>query len=265
VVSGTDSGAILSTGASQQVFGTAFGDIVSRGVQTVESGGTAVSATVSSGGSQVVSTHGTASGTIIVSNGLETISSGGTAIATTVSNGGHEAVSSGGVADATVISSGGTLGVVRGGTASGTTVLNGGHEIVSSGGFEAVATLNGSGTLEVSSGGTVSGIDFGIIGGTLQLDSLVAFGGTISGFQLGDDIDLRGLAFTSGKDTLSWSQSGTSGTLTVTSGAKVETLTLLGQYATADFSAATDGHGGTVITDTVASSSASQTPLVAHQ
>jgi hypothetical protein len=114
----------------------------------------------------------------------------------------------------------------------------------------------------------VGAVDFGS-GGILQLDSLVAFGGTISGFQLGDDIDLRGLAFTSGKERLSWSQltsgANASGTLTVTRGAAVETLTLLGQYSAADFSAASDGHGGTLITDTVASSSTSQTSLVGHQ
>ena len=143
------------------------------------------------------------------------------------------------------------------------TVDSGGLEYLVSGGTAAGTTISG-GTLEVTSGASGGNVIFAS-GGILQLDSLMAFGGTISGFHLGDDIDLRGLAFTSGKDTLSWSQSGTSGTLTVTSGAKVETLTLLGQYATADFSAATDGHGGTVITDTVASSSASQTPFVAHQ
>jgi hypothetical protein len=97
----------------------------------------------------------------------------------------------------------------------------------------------------------------------------MAFGGTISGFHLGDQIDLRGLAFTSGKDTLSWTQltsgANASGTLTVTSGAKVETLTLLGQYAAADFNAASDGHGGTLITDTSSVSSAVTTQLFAHQ
>ena len=91
-------------------------------------------------------------------------------------------------------------------------------------------------------------------GGILQLDSLMAFGGTISGFTLGDEIDLRGLAFTSGTINASWTQltSGAngSGTLTVSSGATVvETLTLLGQYSQAEFSATSDGHGGTVITD----------------
>jgi hypothetical protein len=62
---------------------------------------------------------------------------------------------------------------------------------------------------------------------------LVTFGGTVSGFHLGDDIDLRGLAFTSGKDALSWTQitsrANANGTPNVTSGSNVETLTLLGQ------------------------------------
>jgi hypothetical protein len=81
----------------------------------------------------------------------------------------------------------------------------------------------------------------------------MAFGGTISGFHLGDEIDLRGLAFTSGTTNLSWTQltsgANASGTLTVSSGAAVETLTLLGQYSQGSFSATSDGHGGTVITD----------------
>jgi autotransporter passenger strand-loop-strand repeat protein len=185
-------------------------------------------------------------------------------------NGGHEILSSGAIVDAAVISSGGTLGVVRGGTASGTTVLSGGREVVSSGGLESAVTLNGSGTLEVSSGGTVGTVDFGSIsGGTLQLDSLVAFGGTVSGFTLGDGIDLHSLAFNSNIH-LSWSQSTTgpnaSGTLTVFSGATSETtLTLLGQYSQTGFGATSATGGGTLITDTVAPSSASQTPLIAHQ
>jgi autotransporter passenger strand-loop-strand repeat protein len=74
VLSGLGSGTTLNLNGTEQVFGTAFGDIVRRGTQAVETGGTAV--------------------------------------ATTVSSGGHETVSSGGIADATVVSSGGTLGVV---------------------------------------------------------------------------------------------------------------------------------------------------------
>jgi DNA invertase Pin-like site-specific DNA recombinase len=72
-----------------------------------------------------------------------------------------------------------------------------------------------------------------------------------------------------GTTTLSWTQltagANGSGTLTVTSGAAIQTLTLLGQYSTANFSATSDGAGGTLITDPPASGSTTQTPLVAHR
>jgi len=48
------------------------------------------------------------------------------------------------------------------------------------------------GTLGVASGGTASGVIFSS-GGTLQLDSGSHLSGTISGFHLGEEIDLRGL------------------------------------------------------------------------
>jgi hypothetical protein len=69
----------------------------------------------------------------------------------------------------------------------------------------------------------------------------------------GDAIDLQSLGFTSGVTTLSWTQltsgANASGTLTVTSGAAVENLTLLGQYSLANFNATSDGQGGTLITE----------------
>jgi hypothetical protein len=79
----------------------------------------------------------------------------------------------------------------------------------------------------VASGGTASGIVFSS-GGTLQLDASSHLSGTISGFHLGDEIDLRGLAFSSSSSTLSRKQktSGTnaSGTLTVKEGTSSTTL-----------------------------------------
>jgi hypothetical protein len=134
-------------------------------------------------------------------------------------------------------------------------------------GGTAVGTTISGGTLEVTSGANGGNVTFAS-GGVLQLDSLVAFGGTISGFHLGDAIDLRGLGFTSGTTNLSWAQltsgANASGMLTVSSGAAVETLTLLGQYTAANFGATSDGFGGTLITDPPASSSAMQTPLAAQ-
>jgi hypothetical protein len=84
----------------------------------------------------------------------------------------------------------------------------------------------------VTSGASGGNVTFAS-GGILQLDSLMAFGGTISGFHLGDAIDLRSLAYTSGTTNL-------------------------------HFSATSDGFGAAMITDPPVSNSVIQTPLAAH-
>ena len=88
-------------------------------------------------------------------------------------------------------------------------------------------------------------------GGALQLDSGSHLSGTISGFHLGEEIDLRGLAFSSSSSTLTWKQTtsgaNASGTLTVKEGTSSTTLTMVGSYTVSNFSATSDGHGGTLI------------------
>jgi hypothetical protein len=64
----------------------------------------------------------------------------------------------------------------------------------------------------------------------------------------GQQVDLGGFAYSSA-ETVAWSQSGTSGTLTVTDGAQTAHLTLVGAYVKSDFHLATDGHGGTYLDD----------------
>ena len=49
-----------------------------------------------------------------------------------------------------------------------------------------------------------------------------------------------------------WTQSGTSGTLTVTSGALQASVTLFGSYIAANFKLAGDGAAGTMVTDPAA-------------
>jgi autotransporter passenger strand-loop-strand repeat protein len=169
---------------------------------------------------------GLASGATIFA-GSQLVGSAGTALATTVRNGATEIVSSRG-------------------TTSGTILSGGGYELVSSGGT-AVATRISGGTLEVAAGGTASDLVFSS-GGTLQLDSGAHLGGSISGFHLGDAIDLPGLAFTS-STTLSWTQKKTSGVLTVKDGSQTQSFTLVGSYTVSNFTATADGHGGTLITD----------------
>jgi hypothetical protein len=103
-------------------------------------------------------------------------------------------------------------------------------------------------------GGTTSasGVVFSS-GGMLQVDSGGHLSGTISGFHLGDEIDLRGLAYNSSSSTVSWTQrtSGANaiGTLTVKEGTQTQSFTLVGSYTTSNFSATSDGHGGTLVTD----------------
>jgi hypothetical protein len=104
----------------------------------------------------------------------------------------------------------------------------------------------------VASGGSASGVVFSS-GGILQVDSGGHVAGTISGFHLGDEIDLRGLAFNSSSSTLTWKQTTTGanagGTLTIKEGTQTQSFTLIGSYTTSNFSATSDGHGSTLITD----------------
>jgi hypothetical protein len=111
-------------------------------------------------------------------------------------------------------------------------------------------TISG-GIFEVQSGAsTGSGaVTFAGSGGLLVLDSSASFGGLVAGFAATDQLDLKDIAFGSGT-TVSFTEaaSNLSGTLTVTDGAHTAQIALLGQYTAGEFSANSDGKGGTVIT-----------------
>ena len=148
-------------------------------------------------------------------------------------------------------------------------ISSGGRELVLSGGVTRAATVEAGGTLTVSSGGkledglTLSGGTAVFVGaisgaqtakfagsaGVLQLDDPTGFKAKITGLHGAARIDLRGGFADTGADTLTWTQQGTSGTLTITDGSKVATFTLIGSYTAADFHLAKDGHGGTFVSD----------------
>jgi hypothetical protein len=136
--------------------------------------------------------------------------------------------------------------VIAGEPGSGKTVHSGGYE------------LGGGGTQPAEANGV-----FFSGGGMVQLDSLLSqFGGVISGFDLGDEIGPHSLGFGSSSSATSWRAN--AGAPGVDKGGNTFNLTLLGQYAAANFNAGADGHGATMITDPAASSSVVQTPLVVH-
>jgi hypothetical protein len=142
--------------------------------------------------------------------------------------------------------------VSSGGSASGATILSGGLEFVYAGG-----TLGGTTTLAggkaTISGAVASGATIAFSGsGTLALADPAAFAGEIAGMSNSTQkIDLTGFAYASATETASWTEAGslTSGTLTVTDGAQVAHLTILGDFVTSNFTLSTDGHSGTYIVD----------------
>ncbi|MGT4943910.1 autotransporter outer membrane beta-barrel domain-containing protein [Escherichia coli] len=112
--------------------------------QTLESGGTSSSMSLSAGD--------TATNTTINRLGYQYVSSGGSATSTTINSGGQQHVSSGGSATSTTINSGGLQWVY--GSATSTTIYSGGLQYVSSGGSATGTTINSGGQQRVSSGGS---------------------------------------------------------------------------------------------------------------
>jgi large repetitive protein len=119
--------------------------------------------------------------------------------------------------------------------------------------------LNGDGVIgptTIAAGATVeiplaySGtLTFSGSTGTLKLDSSTTFTGKIGGqLAIGDVIDLADL--TAGANaTIGYTGNNSPGTLTVSDGTHTASIALLGNYSLANFTASSDGHGGTSVVD----------------
>jgi hypothetical protein len=96
----------------------------------------------------------------------------------------------------------------------------------------------------------------------LELDSSWSFRGEVAGFGGQDQIDLADVAFV-GQTTLGYARSSAAaGTLTVSDGIHVARIALLGNYVASSFVAASDGHGGTLLSATPVS--AALEPATVH-
>jgi autotransporter passenger strand-loop-strand repeat protein len=255
-VYGSASGTVISSGGEEIVAASDSGAIVSNGgLQVIWGGGVANGAQLLSGGTELV--YGSASGTVISSGGEEIVAASDSGAI--VSNGGLQVIWGGGIAYGAHILSGGTQEVY--GSAVATTVSSGGFEQVFAGGAVNGATIS-NGELAVNSGATAEGTITFVNGGTLTLDAAGDFGAVISGFAKPDQLDLSAIAFGSGT-TLSFTEASnnSSGTLTVTDGTHTDNLTLLGQYTAAQFNLASDGNGGTLVTDPPAVAMTDHNPI----
>ena len=227
----------------------------------VSKGGTAHNLIVSSGGIVNMAADAIVAGTIgpgtIISGGTVNVRSGGSFELATVFSDGKLNISKGGAAHDLTVSSGGALNVA-GTTTSNVTVASGGIETVSSGGIASGTTISG-GTLQINSGGSDGGnVTFAANTGKLLLD-VTTFSGTVAGMTGQDTIDLRDFAF--GTVHVTSSVTTTSATLTVTDGADIAHILLLGNYIGSTFTASSDGFGGTSIVDPPGTTSASVASL----
>ena len=102
--------------------------------------------------------------------------------------------------------------------------------------------IGANGDLEFASGVDSSHtVTFTSATGSLQLADLGGFAGDIAGFAGDDAIDL----VNGGVASLAYSGTATAGTLTLTgTSGTLGTLAFKGDYTTASFALATDGHGG---------------------
>ncbi|WP_407158797.1 heparin lyase I family protein [Bradyrhizobium sp. STM 3557] len=116
--------------------------------------------------------------------------------------------------------------------------------------------LNGDGIITIPNGqtmeltGSFSGeIMFGGATGTLIIDHSDQFHGTIGGqLTTTDVIDFKDI--TAGSNaSLAYSGNNSPGTLTVSDGTHTAQVALLGSYSLANFTASSDGHGGTSVVD----------------
>jgi autotransporter passenger strand-loop-strand repeat protein len=218
----------------------------------------------------MVSVDGGAVFDTTISNSLLDVYSGSVAFDTTLYNS-TEIVLSGGATIGTAMNSDAEMVVY--GTAIGTTISSFSEQIVDSGGKASDTRINSDGFEFVAFDGEA--LSTMINGGSMEVDSgaltsgtTVSFDGLIAGFAsphgVTEEIDLVDIAFGANtKVSFSEASNHLSGTLTVTSGSETANLTLLGQYSTANFHLASDGQGGTLVTDPPSPVGSAASPVVA--
>ena len=205
----------IISGGEQADYGSANATIIySAGLQIVESGGVTSGATISSGGLQIVSSGGTAQGTHLLSGGVQVLLAGAHNNATTSAAGGF-VISTGVfvlsgtqlVSAASATLSGASIGadalgyVLSGGTALNTFVGSGGTLSVLSGGTARGTTIS-NGSLDLAIGGSLGTGPVTFLGsaGALEIDDTSMPNNVISGFNIGDVIDLASITFDSAGD-----------------------------------------------------------------
>jgi autotransporter passenger strand-loop-strand repeat protein len=274
-VGGSTDNTVLTSGY-EYLSGTATDTIVNSNGYLYVDGGQATGTIINSGGiehDQKAQQYSANSIDAIVNNGgYQYVDVDGLAYSTNINSGGNQVVQANATTEDTFINSAGTQYVNSGGIAEVTLINTGGTEYVEAGGESEGVTFFG-GTADFTAGALSTfgnGVTFaGTSGGTLQLDSNYsnsdpsfsgAFG-PIRGFgtSLSDQVDLSTIAY-GPQDTVVYLGQGTdpnnggnfaNSVIGFSDGVDYTQLLLVGQYIASSFSLASDGHGGTLVTERV--------------
>ena len=159
---------------------------------------------------------------------------------------GANTITNAGLLEAT---NGGILGIASPLSNSGTIAANGGEVLIGN-------SVTGLGVVDIgandlvdmlASASLINNVQFTDGNAVLRVRSIGNIEGNIVGAGAADEIDVRFVNFVSGVQTV-WQQNGGSGQLSlVNNGSPLVAFNLLGQYTSADFSAGSDGAGGTLI------------------
>ena len=108
------------------------------------------------------------------------------------------------------------------------------------------ATIDGTGTLDLEAPSTVNVVFGSDTGGTLKLGDAFHFNGTITGFDGADVIDLANIEFGAASISYHANAGDSGGTLTISDGAHVAALSLIGDYSADNFSLAANLKGTSI-------------------
>jgi 2-keto-3-deoxy-6-phosphogluconate aldolase len=196
------------------------------------------------GSSGEIGSNGYGTGTIINNGTIDAAASGGSLTISPTSFVNNNAIN---------VTNGDTLYI------SPTNFTNTGTIEVDSGSTVNLQTATtGTGTLNIGVSGTLvlsaiaastQAIDFLGSTGSLVMNNVADFAGTITGFTGSDTIDFKNISFQNASQAI---YSG--GQLTVSDGTNTAVITLAGNYSGSTFVTSNDGSGGTLVVD----------PLLAH-
>jgi hypothetical protein len=164
----------------------------------------------------------------------------------------------------TIVNAGTITAAAGGGVEIKSEIANNGELIAAGGTLTLDEAVSGAGSAHISAGTLFAAsafsqnVSFTGTTGVFELTESQAYAGSVIGFSHtgATSLDLKDIKFVSAAEA-SFSGTSSGGALTVTDGAHVAKIKLVGNYLGATFTASADGHGGTSISD-------ANTPAAVH-